>query len=658
MKKYIPKTLQSTSRLWIFLGIDFIFSSLLYVVLAVIGISENISLLIAFLTLVLGILVIVPIILIHYISFLLKQSHSGKLRAASRREFLLRAGAMSVFTLAIQPLPKAKVSSFSLSISPFLRDLASALAQAKEWREAERVARSIEENQYRAPALRDLASALAQAKEWREAERVARSIEDNEEHAIALQELASALAQVGEREHAQTLWREAEQVARPIEDDRRRAIALQELASALAQAKEWHEAEQVAHSIEDNEEHAIALQELASALARAKEWREAEQVARSIEDNEEHAIALRELASALAQVGEREHAQTLWREAEQAARPIEDNERRASTLQNLASALAQAKEWREAERTARSIEDKQRRASALQDLASAWAQAGEREHAQTLWREAEQVAHSIEDKQYGASAALQRHASALTQAKEWREAEQVARSIEDKQRRTIALQDLASALAQAGERDHAQTLWREAEHVAHSIEVNWVRDGALGDLASALARAKEWREAERVILSISRSSPPPKKKPSSPPPSLDETIHAFMTSPEGEIISITSSIVTITGALITVARWWSKKHSTNSTSSQEHPSESKIVAIRLRMTHGDDPEFEEWLTEPDRLKHYIDVFNQPSSSIQPLSAIFVQRNGKEIKVDVSKGSQNNLQLDELLSYLSTDSAEN
>ena len=136
MKKYIPKTLQSTSRLWIFLGIDFIFSSLLYVVLAVIGISENISLLIAFLTLVLGILVIVPIILIHYISFLLKQSHSGKLRAASRREFLLRAGAMSVFTLAIQPLPKAKVSSFSLSISPFLRDLASALAQAKEWREA------------------------------------------------------------------------------------------------------------------------------------------------------------------------------------------------------------------------------------------------------------------------------------------------------------------------------------------------------------------------------------------------------------------------------------------------------------------------------------------------------------------------------------------
>jgi hypothetical protein len=70
------------------------------------------------------------------------------------------------------------------------------------------------------------------------------------------------------------------------------------------------------------------------------------------------------------------------------------------------------------------------------------------------------------------------------------------------------------------------------------------------------------------------------------------------------------------------------------------------------MTHGPDPEFEEWLTDPDRLKHYnIDVFNQPSSSIQPLQAIFVQRNGKAIKVDVSDGTQNNLQLNELLSYL-------
>jgi hypothetical protein len=99
---------------------------------------------------------------------------------------------------------------------------------------------------------------------------------------------------------------------------------------------------------------------------------------------------------------------------------------------------------------------------------------------------------------------------------------------------------------------------------------------------------------------------------------------------------------------------WSKKRKTDGTSLQEHIlhlSETDIVTIRLRMTHGPDHEFEEWLTDPERLKHYIDVFNQPSSSIQPLHATFVQRNGKAIKVDVSKGTKNNLQLNELLSYL-------
>jgi hypothetical protein len=109
-----------------------------------------------------------------------------------------------------------------------------------------------------------------------------------------------------------------------------------------------------------------------------------------------------------------------------------------------------------------------------------------------------------------------------------------------------------------------------------------------------------------------------------------------------------------------VAKQWSEKHGADtagSPGSTSQISETDIVAIRLRMTHGNDPEFEEWLTDPARLKHYIDVFNQPSSSVQPLYAIFVQRNGKATKVDVSEGTHNNLQLDELLSYLPIDEAE-
>ena len=94
------KRLQTIKRISIILGIGVLFSSVLYAVLTIIGISENISLLIAFLTLV-GILVTLP--LIYYLAFLLKQSQSGTSGAASRREFLRRAGAMSAITLAIQP---------------------------------------------------------------------------------------------------------------------------------------------------------------------------------------------------------------------------------------------------------------------------------------------------------------------------------------------------------------------------------------------------------------------------------------------------------------------------------------------------------------------------------------------------------------------------
>ena len=161
-----------------------------------------------------------------------------------------------------------------------------------------------------------------------------------------------------------------------------------------------------------------------------------------------------------------------------------------------------------------------------------------------------------------------------------------------------------------------------------------------------------------------RNSQSPKVEPISTPPSLGETIITSLTSREAtaiaNFVTIATGLTACIGVLRLVAKQWSEKRSANPVSSQEsssQPSGSDFVAIHLRMTHGPDHEFEEWLTSPDRLKHYIDVFNQPSSSIQPLHAIFVQRNGKAYKVDVSKGTQNNPQLDELLSYLKSDSAE-
>jgi hypothetical protein len=216
----------------------------------------------------------------------------------------------------------------------------------------------------------------------------------------------------------------------------------------------------------------------------------------------------------------------------------------------------------------------------------------------------------------------------LAQAQEWQEAERVAYSIEVDEHRSTALSNLASALAQAGAREHAQGL----RHLA-----------------------------ERVIRTNPDSFLPSWKKPSNPPPSLGETIITDLTSQETTaIVKVTAIATALIGTLTFIAKQWSKRHSTNRANPMEHTSqlsETDIVSVRLRMTHGDDPEFEEWLTDPDRLRHYIDVFNQPSSPIQPLYAIFVQRSGKEIKVDVSRGAQNNLQLDELLNYLNADPAQ-
>src|SRR5690348_3331762 len=67
-------------------------------------------------------------------------------------------------------------------------------------------------------ALGRLANALTQAQQWQEAERVARSIQDDETRADALENLAGALMQTGEKNQAQIIRQEAERAARTIEN--------------------------------------------------------------------------------------------------------------------------------------------------------------------------------------------------------------------------------------------------------------------------------------------------------------------------------------------------------------------------------------------------------------------------------------------------------
>jgi hypothetical protein len=142
--------------------------------------------------------------------------------------------------------------------------------------------------------------------------------------------------------------------------------------------------------------------------------------------------------------------------------------------------------------------------------------------------------------------------------------------------------------------------------------------------------------------------------------SVDSAIDNTLSSSEATAIAnlITyASFPTVIQALSALAKEWSKKHSSDSSIPQEgspQPSGTDIIRITLRMTREDDHEFTEWLTDPKRLKEYIDAFNRPSSWIKPVYVTFVKRNRKKIKVYVTKGTQNNIELDTMLSYLHID----
>jgi uncharacterized protein YjbI with pentapeptide repeats len=158
--------------------------------------------------------------------------------------------------------------------------------------------------------------------------------------------------------------------------------------------------------------------------------------------------------------------------------------------------------------------------------------------------------------------------------------------------------------------------------------------------------------------------PSPKEETRGKSPSPDEGIKTFLASPAVGMIEFISGVVALAISpiaviplLTAVSKSWSKKSSTNAASPQGTPSQSAgpdIVAIRLQMSDRTEAAFQEWLTDPDRLKHYIDIFKQPSPSAKPVQVAFALKSGDTIFVDATEGAHNNLQLNEVLSYLHID----
>lgn len=83
-------------------------------------------------------------------------------------------------------------------------------------------------------------------------------------------------------------------------------------------------------------------------------------------------------------------------------------------------------------------------------------------------------------------------------------------------------------------------------------------------------------------------------------------------------------------------------------------SDKEIVEILLVMDDGSQHEFKRWISEPNALKAYIDVFSDPTSKVKPLQVVFRKLGGRALVVDVTKEGKDNKQFNAILGYLDAD----
>ncbi|MCD0447851.1 hypothetical protein LO762_01375 [Actinocorallia sp. API 0066] len=344
------------------------------------------------------------------------------------------------------------------------------------------------------------ASALA-----REAEPLARALEDGYVRALMLVEVAKVWARAGEAGHAGAVIAEVETVARGLADPASRAWAFRSLASGLAAVGEVHRAatiistmvEQAAWLATPGDYLDLSLDTAVVALALAGDSQRAEELGRSIPLPETRARSLRGVAYALADAGRAAQAAML-------ARTIDDARLRAEALSRAATAWLTAGEAgraadvaADAEEAARACESAQNQAQALTAVAAAWAAVGEDGRAVTAAVEAEAAARSVIDTERQAEV-LGDLVTVLVAAGEPGHAHEVAaavRAIASETGGPGARWDAFLAFAALGD-------FAEAERTAAALSLPANRASALKVVAAGLAAAGEPEQAERLALTI------------------------------------------------------------------------------------------------------------------------------------------------------------
>jgi len=437
-----------------------------------------------------------------------------------------QAGRQQVQTL-LRACEVARAIKDSMRRAERMGSIASALAQAEQWEQAEAVIRMIEDGDQRDWALSALAERLAFAKKWEQAEVVIQIVESSltkaetrsqaienflkRENALYLLAVALVHAQQWDRAEAviQTVDRYVHHI--PLGDSDQKYRAWELLVIMLTRAQMWDRAEAVIPMVKGSWQQAGVARILAEELAQTQQWGRAETVIQTIEESKSRAEALSTLAKELSQAEERKRAEPIWLEAQAAIQTIKESESRAEALRTLAVAFVQTnqleraeKVWAEAQTTIQMIEKSDQRAWALMWLAVALVQTNQQERAEPIWLEAQAAIQMIEDS-WSKANAIKALVQAFTVLQQWGRAEAVVQTIEESRSRVEALSALAVALAHAQQLKRTEVVWGKAQAAIQTIEDGDQRAEVFFVLARALAQARRWDQAEAVIQTIEKN---------------------------------------------------------------------------------------------------------------------------------------------------------
>lgn len=376
-----------------------------------------------------------------------------------------------------------------------LQHLAFGLANAGLSNEARETAAEIAEPTVQADVLMGIAGILAGAGHFEEARRAADAVGRADHRARALAYVAVALAKAGRDAEALKV---CDAIGGHAEDQPVRAAVLQALALELARRGEtlpaerrFEEARRLVQRQTDPGEYCLTLVKLGAVAAAA---------------GHPAAILLFDLARAITQVlrgaSKRGHAQYkladalaragLYRDAEDVAASINHPHAQALALCAVASAVlandrAHALElFAEARRTAEAIPHREvYRPWTLSEVAVSYARAG-------LFDDALEVIGDLKDER-SRSIALNALSGAFADAKRYADARTMIAAINESYYQVDALAHLGKAMARAGAPDSAEAIERARADVKQ-MKVGYERTVALAGLAAAMHEARDPRE--------------------------------------------------------------------------------------------------------------------------------------------------------------------